>query len=86
MGRGDISSRAVALIAQARVPGHDEALADCEAELLSVARRGDHRGLGLLTRHFAVCARADGTAPDEPDGISLALVGDRTVVTGESPR
>ena len=46
-------------------------------------RRGDHRGLGLLTRHVAACARADGTAPDQPDGISLALVGDRTVVSGE---
>ena len=80
---GQISSRAVALLAQARVPGHDEHLAACEDEFLQVARNGDHRGLQLLTRHFAACARAEGNASEEPDGIGLALVGDRTVVTGE---
>ncbi len=80
---GDISSRAVHLIARARVTGHDAALTACESEFLDVARRGDHRGLELLTRHFAACARADGSAPEQLDGISLALVGDRTVVSGE---
>src|SRR3954447_24419426 len=58
---GTIASRAVELIAAARVPGFDGELAAVEAELLERATRGDHKRLKSLTEFFRACARADGS-------------------------
>jgi hypothetical protein len=80
---GEITAAAVELIANARVPGADDALVAVEEEFLDRARRGDHRSLGVLTRHFALCARADGSAPAAPDGLSFVPVGDRHALRGE---
>ncbi len=80
---GRITTHAVDLITRARVPGHDEQLAPCEPQFLDLATRYDHRSLRLATEHFAKCARADGNQPLADDGVSLAMVGDRTVITGE---
>jgi hypothetical protein len=80
---GTISSRAVELIAAARVPGCDEELAAVEGEFLDRARRGDHKRLKVLTQHFRACARADGNKPVPADGLKLALVGDRGILAGE---
>ncbi len=80
---GEITAAAVEMMASARVEGHDEKLAACEPELLRLARARDHRSLRVATAHVATCARADGSQPRDPDGLTLARVGDRTVVTGE---
>ena len=80
---GEITSTAVALIAAARVPGNDDKLVACEAEFLALAQRRDHKSLRIATQHFAALARADGSRPTAPDGITLSPVGDRTVVSGE---
>lgn len=80
---GEITAAAVELIADARVPGADDALVAIEDEFLERAGRGDHRTLRLLTRHFALCARADGSVPAAPDGLSLVPVGDASVLKGE---
>ncbi|MGZ6888248.1 MAG: DUF222 domain-containing protein [Acidimicrobiia bacterium] len=80
---GTITSTAVELIGRARVTGHDEELCAVEGEFLDRARRGDHKSLKVLTRHFAECARADGTKPAPPDGLSLTEVGTRWVLRGE---
>ncbi len=80
---GQITTHAVELVARARVAGHDVELAACEPQFLDLATRHDHRSLRIATEHFARCARADGNRPLEEDGVSLARVGDRTVITGE---
>ncbi|MGZ4677823.1 MAG: DUF222 domain-containing protein [Acidimicrobiia bacterium] len=80
---GRITSTAVEMIGQARVTGHDEELVAVEGEFLDRARRGDHKSLKILTRHFAECARADGTKPAPPDGMSFTEVGTRWVLRGE---
>lgn len=80
---GEITSHAVALIAQARIEGADDDLVATEPRFLEAARRGDHRSLRILTQHFANFARADGSAPQPVGGLSLAAVGDVTVVQGE---
>lgn len=80
---GSITSAAMRSIDHARVPGHDQQLVECEPEFLAFARRRDHRSLETVTRHFRKCALADGSAPDAPDGLTLAPVGDRTVLRGE---
>ena len=51
-----------------------------EAEFLALARRGDHKSLRMLTTHFRNCARADGSKPTVPDGVTVAEVGDRGVL------
>lgn len=80
---GEITSHAVALIAQARIEGADDDLVATEPRFLEAARRGDHRSLRILAQHFANFARADGSAPQPVGGLSLAAVGDVTVVQGE---
>jgi hypothetical protein len=37
----------------------------------------------MLTTHFRNCARADGSKPDQPDGVTVAEVGGRGVVKGD---
>ena len=82
--RGKISSAAVDAIASARVASHDEKLAAVEAEFLDLARRGDHASLRRAAAYFRDHARADGTAPAEPDGLRLSPVLDgRSNITGE---
>lgn len=80
---GQIATAAVDMLGAARVAGHDEQLVAVEGEWLDWARRGDHSSLKILTRHFAHCARADGTGPDVPDGLTLVEVGDRHQLHGE---
>lgn len=80
---GTITATAVDMIAAARVADCDEELAACEDEFLDRARRGDHKTLKTLTRHFAECARANGTKPVPPDGVTLAEVGHRFVLRGD---
>jgi hypothetical protein len=80
---GQVSTAAVEMIARARVPNCDDELVAMEAELLDRAERGDHKSLGMLTQHFRACARADGSKPDRPDGVTLAEVGDRGVLNGD---
>src|SRR3954466_13804911 len=63
---GHVSTAAVEMIANARVPGFDEQLVAIEAEFLERARRGDHKTLGMLTQHFKACARADGSKSERP--------------------
>ena len=50
-----------------------------EPEFLDRARRGDHKSLKLLTRHFRACARADGSKPEPADTFTVAEVGDRYI-------
>jgi hypothetical protein len=50
---------------------------------LALAKRRDHKSLRVATEHFAALARADGSKPVNPDGITLSKMGDRTVVSGE---
>ncbi len=83
---GEITVAAVDLIAAARVPGADDALVAVEGEFLDRARRGDHRTLRTLTEHFALCARAEGSAPAPDDGVTLAPVGDRYTLRGDFSR
>src|SRR4051794_16540499 len=80
---GKISTNAVEMIAAARVPNCDDELCAMEAEFLERARRGDHKTLGMLTRHFRNCARADGSKPEPPAELSLAEVGDRGVLRAD---
>ena len=81
---GTITTAAVEAIASARVASHDEKLRALEAEFLDLARRGDHPSLRRATTYFKAHARADGTAPAEPDGLRLSKVlDDRTKFTGE---
>src|SRR6478609_9190076 len=74
---GKVSTAAVEMIAGARVTGFDEELVAIESEFLDRAMRGDHKTLAMLTQHFRACARADGSKPDQPDGVTVADVGDR---------
>ena len=74
---GTITTAAVELIADARVPGCDDELVAMEPEFLDRARRGDHTSLQVLTQHFKACARADGSKPAPPDEFTIAEVGDR---------
>jgi hypothetical protein len=39
--------------------------------------------LKILTQHFKECARADGAEPTPPDGLTMAEVGERFVLTGD---
>jgi hypothetical protein len=80
---GEISTHAVELIANARVPGCDEELRAMEPEFLDLARRGDRKRLQVLTQHFKACARADGSKPELDDGLTLAPVGDRFALHGD---
>ena len=80
---GRITTTAVELIAAARVPACDEELVAIEGEFLDRARRGDHKSLRMLTTHFRNCARADGSKPTVPDGVTVADVGDRGVLRGD---
>ena len=80
---GRITTTAVELIAAARVAGFDEELVAIEGEFLALARRGDHKSLRMLTTHFRNCAWADGSKPDQPDGVTVADVGDRGVLRGD---
>jgi hypothetical protein len=80
---GKISTTAVEMIADARVPNCDDELIAMEAELLDRAERGDHKTLQMLTQHFKACARADGSKPEQPDGVTVADVGDRGVLKGD---
>ena len=80
---GEISTAAVALIADARVPGCDEELAAMEPEFLDRAKRGARKDLQLLTQHFKACARADGSKPEPPDEFTIAEVGDRGVLRAD---
>jgi hypothetical protein len=80
---GKITTTAVESIAGARVSGFDDELVAMEAEFLDRARRGDHRSLQMLTQHFKACARADGSKPEQPDGVTIADIGDRGVLKGD---
>jgi hypothetical protein len=80
---GQVSTAAVEMISAARVRGFDGELVAIEGEFLDRARRGDHKTLGMLTQHFRACARADGSKPEHPDGVTLAEVGDRGVLKGD---
>ena len=73
--RSGVDRDAVELIAGARVPGFDEELSAVEGEFLERAKRGDHKTLARLTQHFRLCARADGSKPEQPDGVTVAEVG-----------
>src|SRR6476619_6447742 len=74
---GRITTTAVEMIAGARVANCDDELVVMEAEFLDRAMRGDHKSLQRLTQHFRACARADGSKPEQPDGVTVADVGDR---------
>jgi hypothetical protein len=80
---GEITSTAVDMIVNARVPGFDDELRGVEDELLQIAKRGDHRSLRLVTQHFKACARADGSKPAPPDEFTLAEVGDRATLRAD---
>ena len=80
---GAVSTAAVEMIAGARVEDCDEQLAAIESEFLDRAKRGDHKTLATLTQHFKRCARADGSKPELPDGVTIADVGDRGVLKGD---
>ena len=80
---GRITTTAVELIAAARVPDCDAELVAVEAEFLDRAQRGDHKSLRMLDDPFPACARADGSKPDQPDGVTVADVGDRGVLRGD---
>ncbi|MEP6625790.1 MAG: DUF222 domain-containing protein [Acidimicrobiia bacterium] len=81
---GTISSAAVATLAAARVPAHDEKFRALEPEFLDFARRGDHASLRRAATFFKHHAQADGVAPAEPDGLRLSKVlDDRAKITGE---
>ena len=80
---GAVSTAAVEMIAGARVEDCDEELAAIESEFLDRAKRGDHKTLATLTQHFKRCARADGSKPELPDGVTIADVGDRGVLKGD---
>ena len=54
-----------------------------EPEFLDRARRGARKDLQILTQHFKACARADGSKPEPPDGLTVAEVGDRGVLRGD---
>jgi hypothetical protein len=77
---GEITTGAARTIFSARVPGHDQALLGSEPVLLDLARRRDHRSLGLAAAHCRNLARADGTPPHDTDGITLAPAGDGTTL------
>ena len=52
--------------------------------MLALARGGKHWALRQAAAHFRNCARGDGTAPDERDGVTLSkLLDGRTVIAGE---
>src|SRR5689334_17676623 len=72
---GLVSTAAVEMIADARVPNSDDELVAMEPEFLDFARRGDHKSLRMVTQHFKACARADGSKPAPPDEFTLAEVG-----------
>src|SRR6476661_6924477 len=74
---GKVSTSAVEMIDAARVRGFDDELVAIEPEFLDRAKRGDHKSLLQLTRHFRACARADGSKPEPPGECRLAPVGDR---------
>src|SRR3954466_915090 len=80
---GQVSTSAVEMILNARVPNCDDELVAIEPEFLDRAKRGDHKTLQMLTQHFKACARADGSKPDQPDGVTIADVGDRGVLHGD---
>jgi hypothetical protein len=80
---GAITTTAVEMIAGARVKDCDAELVAMEPEFLDRAMRGDHQSLKILTQHFKECARADGSKPAPPDGLTMAEVGDRFVRRGD---
>jgi hypothetical protein len=80
---GSITTAAVEMIAAPRVPGCDEELVAMEEEFLDRARRGDHKSLLQLTRHFRACARADGSKPEPPAELTVAEVGDRGILRAD---
>src|SRR4051794_8235522 len=80
---GRITTTAVEMIAGARVANFDDELVAIEAEFLDRAQRGDHKSLQRLTQHFRACARADGNKPEQPDGVTIADVGDRIALHGD---
>src|SRR6476620_6588892 len=80
---GQVSTAAVEMIANARVSGFDEELVAIEGEFLERAKRGDHKTLHMLTQHFRACARADGSKPEQADGVTVADVDDRMVLRGD---
>src|SRR5689334_17915697 len=80
---GQVSTAAVEMIASARVRGFDDELVAIEGEFLERATRGDHKSLQMLTQHFRACARADGSKPEQPDGVTVAEVGDRIALHGD---
>ena len=71
------------MIADARVANFDDELVAIEGEFLDRAQRGDHKSLQRLTQHFQACARADGSKPEQPDGVTIADVGDRIALHGD---
>ena len=84
---GQITTTAVELIAAARVPGFDDELVAMEAEFLDRARRGDHKS--LADAHHSISGPVPGLTvrkPDQPDGVTVAEVGDRGVLAATSPR
>ena len=80
---GRVSTTAIEVITSARLPNCDEELAAMEPEFLDAATRGDRKRLENLTQHFKACARADGSKPILPDGLTLADVGDRGAMHGD---
>jgi len=80
---GQVSTAAVEMIAAARVQNCDDELVAMEGEFLDRARRGDHKTLGMLTRHFRNCARADGSKPEPPAELTVAEVGDRGILRAD---
>jgi hypothetical protein len=80
---GAVSTAAVEMIAGARVHGFDDELVAIEDEFLERAQRGDHKTLARLTQHFRLCARADGSKPEQPDGVTVAEVAGRGVLKGD---
>ena len=80
---GKVSTAAVEMIANARVARFDDELVAMEPEFLDRATRGDHKTLAMLTQHFRKCARADGSKPEHPDGVTVADVGDRGILRAD---
>src|SRR5689334_7318708 len=80
---GQVSTAAVEMICSARVRDFDEELVAIESEFLERAKRGDHKTLARLTQHFRLCARADGSKPEQPDGVTVAEVAGRGVLKGD---
>ena len=80
---GEISSGAMHMIVNARVPGYDTEFQACEPELLKAARRGDLWLLSRLAAQIRLLARSEGKEPESRDGLRASVVGDRLVLDGE---